>query len=274
MQQLFYFIQRFKYFLFYLFLVVIAIALTISNLSFHQSKFINSANTITGGLYSKSSNISEYFRLRKQNKILIEENTRLRNLITKSSIYTSIDSTVIDTISSNQKYTFTNAKVINNSYSKPYNYLTLNKGAIDGLNKEMAVINSKGIIGITDDLSNKYARVQSILNRNTKINARLKHSNYFGSLGWDGKNYNVVQLVDIPRQAPLQIGDTIETGGRSAIFPEGIPIGAISKINIGNTANNTVEVTLFNDMSNLSYVYVIKNWDKLEIKSLEEEEDE
>ena len=93
-------------------------------------------------------------------------------------------------------------------------------------------------------------------------------------MGWNGVNYNVVQLSDIPRQAPLQIGDTIETGGKSTIFPEGILIGVITKINKGNTADNTVDVTLFNDMSNLGYVYVIKNLDKKEINSLEVLQDE
>ena len=133
----------------------------------------------------------------------------------------------------------------------------------------MAIINSKGIIGFTDNTSNNYARVQSILNKNSTINARLKHSNYFGTLGWDGNHYNTVQLSDIPRQAPLKIGDTIETGGKSTIFPEGILIGTISKINKGNSADNKVDVTLFNDMSNLGYIYIIKNLNKEEIKLLE-----
>ena len=104
----------------------------------------------------------------------------------------------------------TNAKIIHNNYSSKFNFLTINKGETQGVKREMAVINSKGIIGLTDNTSNNYARVQSILNRNSTINARLKNSNYFGTLGWNGKNYNIVQLSDIARQAPLKIGDTIE----------------------------------------------------------------
>lgn len=270
MQQIIYFFQKFKYFLFFLVLEFIALLLIFNNLSFHKSKFVNSANTITGGLYSQSSNISEYFGLKKENKLLAEENTRLRNLLAKSnSNLVSKDSTILDTLSFNQKYTFTTAKIINNNYSKDFNFITINKGEKQGVQKEMAVVNSRGVIGITDNATNNYARVQSILNKNSKINARLKNSNYFGSLGWDGKDYNTVQLSDIPRQAPLKIGDTIETGGKSTIFPEGILIGTISEINKGNSADNKVNVTLFNDMSNLGYVYIIKNFDKLEIKKLE-----
>ena len=270
MQQLIYFFQKFKYFLFFLLLAFISLALTFNNLNFHKSKFVNSANFVTGGLYSQASNISEYWGLKSENKLLAEENTHLKNLLEKNtSVIFNIDSTVIDTIKYKQKYTYTTAKIINNNYTKKFNFLTINSGKNQGIDKEMAVINSRGIIGITDNSSGSYARVQSILNRNSKINARLKNSNYFGSLGWDGNNYNIVQLSDIPRQAPLKIGDTIETGGKSTIFPEGILIGTISKINKGNTADNKVDVTLFNDMSNLGFVYVIKNLDKEEINALE-----
>ena len=270
MQQLIFFLQKFKYFLFFLFLALTSLALTFRNLNFHKSKFINSANTVTGGLYSQATNISEYWSLKSENKLLAEENTRLKNLLAKENVAIhQIDSIVLDTIKYHQKYTYTTAKIINNNFSKAFNFITINKGKNQGIDKEMAVINSKGIIGITDNANSGYARVQSILNRNSKINARLKNSNYFGTLSWDALNYNTVQLSDIPRQAPLQIGDTIETGGRSTIFPEGILIGTISKINKGNTADNKVDVKLFNDMSNLGYVQVIKNLDKEEIKNLE-----
>lgn len=270
MQQLIYFFQRFKYFLFFLLLEICALALTFNNLNFHKSKFVNSANAVTGGLYSKTSNISEYLNLKSENLLLAEENTRLKNLLEKNiSVNFNLDSIIIDSLKYHQKFTFTNAKIINNNYNSKFNFITINKGKNQGIKKEMAVINSKGIIGFTDNTSNNYARVQSILNRNSTINARLKHSNYFGTLGWDGKDYNIVQLSDLARQAPLKIGDTIETGGMSTIFPEGILIGTISKINKGNSADNKVDITLFNDMSNLGYVYVIKNFDKEEIKNLE-----
>lgn len=251
-------------------LAFISLALTFNNLNFHKSKFVNSANFVTGGLYSTTSNISEYWGLKSENALLAEENTRLKNQLEKNlSIAFSIDSTVIDTLKYMQKYTYTTAKIINNNYANNFNFLTINKGKNQGISKEMAVINSKGIIGFTDNVTGEYARVQSILNRNSTINARLKNSNYFGSLGWDGIDYNIVQLSDIPRQAPLKIGDTIETGGMSSIFPEGIPVGTVSKINKGNTADNKVDVTLFNDMSNLGYVSVVKNLHKVEINALE-----
>jgi rod shape-determining protein MreC len=274
MQQLVYFFQKFKYFLFFLLLQYIALTLIFNNLNFQKSKYVNSANVLTGGLYNKVSNISDYFTLKVINTKLLEENTLLRNLLRqKTTLSFSMDSIVLDTIKYHQKYTVTSAKIINNNYTKAFNFLTINKGTADGLDKEMAVVNGKGIVGFTDNLSPNYARIQSILNKNTRINARLKNG-YFGTLKWNGLDYRIVQLVDIPRQAPVKIGDTIETGGKSAIFPEGILIGKVVEVNNDNIIDNEINVKLFNDMSSIGPVYLIKNLQKEEIKFLENAADE
>lgn len=275
MQQLIYFIQKYKYFLFFLLLSFIAIFFTINNNNFHKSKFISSANEITGGMYEKTSQISNYFNLKPQNEELILENTRLRNLVEKltSVSDSSITISVIDTIKYNQKYTYTSAKIHSNNYHKSNNFILLNKGESHGVKKEMAVINSKGIIGITEDVSANYTRVQSILNSNSKINAKLKNSFHFGTLVWNGEHYNIVQLEDIPRQANMKVGDTIITGGKSTIFPEGILIGTIQKINTQNN-NNIIDIKLFNDMSNIGYAYIVTALDKDEIRNLNNIKDE
>ena len=275
MQQIIYFFQKFKYFLFFLFLECIALTLTFNNLNFHKSKFVNSANSVTGIFYTTLSNSMEYLSLKSKNQSLQEENTQLKNDLERNKLFFSTDILVLDTVKYHQKYTYTEAKIINNNYSKPHNFLTINRGVNEGIVKEMAVINRKGIIGITENVSNNYTRVQSILNKNSNINARLKgNTAYFGTLKWNSIDYNTVQLHDIPRQAPLKIGDTIETGGKSTIFPEGIPIGKVSKINKRNTANSKINVTLFNDMSNLENVYVVKNLHKQEIQLLENNSNE
>jgi len=275
MQQIIYFFQKFKYFLFFLFLECIALTLTFNNLNFHKSKFVNSANSVTGIFYTTLSNSKEYLSLKSKNQSLQEENTQLKNDLERNKLFFSTDILVLDTVKYHQKYTYTEAKIINNNYSKPHNFLTINRGVNEGIVKEMGVINRKGIIGITENVSNNYTRVQSILNKNSNINARLKgNTAYFGTLKWNSIDYNTVQLHDIPRQAPLKIGDTIETGGKSTIFPEGIPIGTVSKINKRNTANSKINVTLFNDMSNLENVYVVKNLHKQEIQLLENNSNE
>ncbi len=271
MQQLAFFIRRYKYSLYFFLLFVIGFGLTINNHSFHRSKLISTANGLTGNLYSQTSNISHYFSLKGQNKVLVTENTQLKNELENLKQYhkEKLLSQGIDSSISKSNFTFISGEIIKNEYANPYNFITINKGKKHGVTKELGVINSKGIIGITENTSKSYSRVQSIINGNTQINAKFKNNHHYGSLTWNGKNYNILQLTDIPRQADYQEGDTIVTGGRSSIFPEGIPIGTVLKKSETKSAFNTVDVVLFNDMSNLKNIYIIKNFDIEEIKSLE-----
>lgn len=259
MQQIIRFIEKYRYFLLFLLLEFVALFFTIQSHSYHKSKFINSANSITGGFYKRANSINEFFHLKSENLRLSEENARLKNSLLKED-YT------IDTVNQFQRYQYIPAKIFNNNYTKRNNYLTINKGLNDGVNTEMAVVNSKGVIGTINSVSNNYATVISVLNNYSLINAKLKNNNHFGTLSWDGKDYKTVQLNDIPRQAVIKIGDTIVTGGKSTIFPEGILIGIIKDFE----QNQLINITLFNDMSALGNIQVITNLHKEEIQQLED----
>jgi len=276
MQQLIYFIQKYRYFLFFLFLELIAFQLIINNLSFHKSKFINSASSITGGFYSKTNSMRDYFQLDIENKELLNENLILRNKLEKlsQSIDTPAITEIFEKTDFRQRYSYIQGRIEKNQFRSNYNFLTINLGKKDSLVPEMGVINSKGILGITENVLHSYSRVRSILNKNSKINAKLKNSNYFGTLTWDGFDYNITQLLDIPRQARLKVGDTIITGGMSSIFPEGIPIGSIDNIVNEVSIKRIINIKLFNDMSSLKNIYVVKDFDKQQLMNLEKTSNE
>ena len=276
MQQLINFIQKYRYFLFFLFLELIAFQLIINNLSFHKSKFISSASSITGGFYNKINTISDYFQLDIENKELLNENLILRNKLEKLSqnMDTVAVSKIFNKTKFSQRYSYFQGRVEKNQFRNNYNFLTINLGEKDSITPEMGVINSKGILGITENVLQSYSRVRSILNKNSKINAKLKNSNYFGTLTWDGLDYNITQLLDIPRQAKLKVGDTIITGGMSSIFPEGIPIGRVNNIINELSIKRIINIQLFNDMSNLKNIYVVKDFDKQQLMNLEKSSNE
>lgn len=271
MRRIIYLIKKFRYFLLFIILEILAFIIIIQDHSYHQSKFVNSANFFTGGLYNKANSINEFFHLRKDNQLLSEENARLKNLLGKRENTYAIDSfTVIDTSQYFQKYDYSVAKIINNNYSKRNNFITLNKGAKYGLTPDLGVINSKGIIGVIKNVSTNYATVLSILNSNSNINVRLKNSNHFGTLVWDGKDYNITQVIDIPRQAVVKAGDTIVTGGKSAIFPEGIEVGVVKDFKYAQNKYQIINILLFNDMSAIGEVQIVKNLHKNEQVTLEQ----
>ena len=268
MQQIVNFILKNSNRLLFLLLLVISLSLTIQSHSYHKSKMISSANFFTGGIYEKVNNIDEYFSLRAQNDELALENARLKSLLFNQKDTTKLPK--IDSIKGVKKTDIIVSKVIRNSYSAFENYLTINSGAASGIKPNMGVINSAGIIGIIDNTSKNYATIISILNVKSQINAKIKKSNHFGSLVWNAKSTGFVQLIDVPRLAGVRKGDTIVTGGQSIIFPENIGIGTIDKVYIDNVTNYyTLDIKLFNDMTNLGHVYIIKNKDAEEISNLE-----
>jgi rod shape-determining protein MreC len=147
--------------------------------------------------------------------------------------------------------------------------LLLNKGKRDSIKQDLGVISSEGLVGIIDNTSKKYATVISILNKTSRISAQLKKSNHFGSLIWNGKSPYLVQLTEIPKIAPIEIGDNIVTSGRSSIFPKDIPIGTIESFNLDAAQNYyVIDVKLFNDMTSMEHVYIIENKDVSEINAL------
>lgn len=268
MQQIINFLIRYKLFLLYLLLLFISLIFTLQTHSYHQSKYLNSANFFSGSIYNISENLTSYFNLRKENNALLEENRHLRDQLYNRH---DIGSNTFP-IDSSQSFTVIRGSVLKNSFSNQRNYITINKGSRDSVVQDMGVITDKGILGIVENTSNQFATVQSILNTKSSINAKIKNSNHFGSLEWDTKDYNTVQLVDIPRLVKLTIGDTIVTGAMSSIFPENIPIGTIKKFDLDASRSfYFIDVALFNDMTNIKNVYIVDNINREEILELQEE---
>ncbi len=263
MQRIVNFILHYRDAFLYVLLLVFCLVLTIRSHSYHQSKFFNSSKSITGGVLSIKTGINDYFGLSEENERLAEENTRLRFLLFNSG------KTDIAT-KEEPLFEVIHARVVKNMYASPRNYITINKGGTDSVEQDMGVITPFGILGIVENTSKNYATVQSILNTKSNINAKIKNTNYFGSLKWDAKDYKVVQLVDIPRSATITVGDTISTGAMSSIFPEDIPIGVIKKYDLNqNQSSYDIEIDLFNDMANIKNVYVIRSKDRKEILELQ-----
>jgi len=286
MQQIIDFIIRKKDVVVYLILLIFSLTLVFNSNYFHKSKVLIFSNSIANYSTENFNYLNEYFELKKINSSLLEENLVLKNQLEKINKNISLDSLT------NINFTFRNAKVISNNLSSFKNHLIINKGVRHGLKNEMGVINSTGIVGIINRTSKNYSSVMSVLNIDTKINAKVKRTSHFGTLEWNGRRTSYLVLNDIPETANIKVGDSIITGGMSLIFPEGINIGVVSEIinqnkisdtvvrfkgNI-NEANYldfefkenylTVKVKLHTDMNNLNNVYVIESLNRKEFQKI------
>lgn len=274
MQQILNFLIKNKNNLIFLLLFGFSLYLTIAAHSFHRSRVMSSANLVSGTVFSWQNEVETYFYLKEYNRRLLDENKKLREVITNLNDTINYAS-FLDSVSFDGTYHIRTAEVINNNYANVNNYVTINQGAKSNIQPDMGVITSEGIVGVVDKVSDNYASVLSILNSRSKINAQLQKSDHFGSLIWDGKDPNVVQLIDVPRLAPVEKGDTISTGGSSFIFPEGIPIGTVEEFGLDqNSSYFTIQIRLFNDMTNIGHVYIIENKDVEEVMTIENPEED
>lgn len=272
MQQLFQFFNKRRHFFLFTLILIVAFLLTVQNQDYQKSRFVNSANDISGKVYTISNEMKSYLDLKEKNKRLLEENAKMRSMLKSSmkeiSKHTKIKvDTIINIV---QKYNYTSADVIHNSFNNRNNYIVINKGYINGIKSENAVITSNGILGIVESVSEHYSSIISILNKKTRINAKLKKSNYFGSLSWIGNDRSILTLEDVPKQAIVNVGDTVTTGGYSSIFPKGLNIGYVESYNIPKGENYyIIKVKTFVDYANINSVYIIDNLHKEEIKKIE-----
>lgn len=272
MKNLLHFIVRFHFTILFIVFEIFCLLLLVNYNNYQKSEFLNSSNAISGGIYEKVSSVTDYLSLAKTNEELNRENVRLRNLL-HSSYKLTTDSffVFLDTIYK-QQYIYRTAKIINNSVNKQLNYITLNKGRIHGIEREMAVVTDNGVVGVVKSVSDNFASVISVLNDRLRISAKLKGNNYHGSLIWDGLDYRKAMLKDIPFHVKIAKGDTIVTSGYSAIFPEGLQLGVVDEVMTSSGSNfQNIKVLLSNDFKSLSYVKVVGDLMKEERLKLEEE---
>lgn len=256
---------RFSSLITFFFLEIVCFTLIVNYNPSQQDIWINSSNLFSGTILEKKNELASFLDLEEKNIALQEENAALKENLLKLRGYSA--ELEVDT---SFKYDIIPAKIINQEYRLRNNFLTLDKGLSQGLKKDMGVISEDGIVGIIKSTSNKYSLVLSLLNTDTRINAKIKNSGFFGPLLWEGRDPKVMTLETIPRYAEISVGDTIVTSGNSTIFPSDLDIGIIKSFELKKgTSNFDVEVELSADLTNISTVYVINNKDSEEIKTLE-----
>jgi rod shape-determining protein MreC len=272
MRNLWIFINRYNAFFLFVIFFTIGVILTVKNNAYQRSVTFNSTNEVVGQAYIRLNVFKRYMNLGEVNDSLALENARLNTqLLALRNIDSAKDVVVKDTINLVQ-YTYLAARVIKNSITLRNNIITINKGAVDGIQSGMAVISAgKGVVGIIRDVSPHLATIESLLNKDARISVSIRSTKALGSLVWGDRNsdYRKAFIKDVPNHFQVKLRDTVITSGFGS-FPPGIPVGLISNRGI-STGDNflTIEIRLFNDFSTLQYVYVIKDKLAEEQKALE-----
>ena len=245
-------------------LIAFSLYLVFKHNSYQRSVYLSSANKVTGEVYRLSNDVTSFFHLKGNNQELLERNAQLErtvqllkreiNALTEDT--TAIESFTLDSIQPAQ-FEFIPADVVNISISKFNNYITVDKGALNGVKADMGVISNDGVVGVVRSVSNHFSVIIPVINPKFRLGAKLKNSENFGSIMWNGNNADIAQLTELPKHEVFTVGDTVVTGF-SRIFPEGIIIGYNQEMGTSMDDNfNTFNITLATNFHTLQHVLII-----------------
>lgn len=271
MKNLWLFLVRYNAFFWFVLFFTFSIFLVVQNNNYQRSSFVNSSNVIIGSFYGNVNSWKEYLSLRTTNEQLTNENALLRQQLQNitSSDTTKDAISIVDSID-DSRYDFLVASVVNNSVNQKSNYLTINKGSIDGIEKDMGVITSNGVVGTVLNVSAHFSTIKSLLHPDSKISVTLDStSTAFGSLVWgNNKDPRYAMVRDIPNHVKVYVGQPVFTSGYSTKFPKGIKIGHIVQTDLTSGESfKDIRVLLTTNFINLNHVYIVK--DKMAIEKLE-----
>lgn len=292
MHNLLSFVYKYRASLLFVFLEVISVYFIVNNNEYHQAAFLNSSNQLVASVMHSTNSVGEYFTLAKVNQRLSEENAKLHELLQNGLLpadsVSNQDSLVLEALAEDsvnilmpqksrrdslrlKQYIYQPAKVVDNTVQRAKNYVTIDKGRADGIEKDMGVICPDGLVGKVKGVSEHFSVVASLLHTDMFVSVLIKRSNTLGSVQWNGRDATLASLRDIPIHINVISGDTIVTSGYSGIYPPGTMVGTVAEVRPEeDAAFYDIDIDLSTEFQELSYVYVVKNRLKEEKDSLEQ----
>ena len=265
MSNLLEFISKYYHWFVFVLLEVISLVLLFQYNSYQGSVWFSSSNVVVGKCYEWSSKVNTFFSLSHVNESLTLKNFYLERQVAQlSRLYADAtdDSLAAERIKleSLSKYQLVPAKVVSNSVNSHDNLITIDKGSVDGISKDMGVVSGNGVVGIVYMVSKHYSVVMPVINSHSRVSCSIRGRGYFGYLHWTGGASNIAYVEDIPRHAHFKRGDWVETSGYSSIFPQGVIVGKILEVyNSRDGLSYRLKVLLSTDFGRLRVVCVVND---------------
>lgn len=268
MRSIYYLFSRFYVLITFVLLEIFALTLVFKTHKYQEVEVLNTSNAIAGKTLGLVNSFYTFINLGENNKALLEENVRLKSQIKYQNTY--LPDSSLPKNSEQYSFDYIPAKIVNNSINKNINYITLNKGSKDGVQKGLGVISSNGVVGVVTNVSDNFSLVMSVISIKSLIGVRHKLTNALGNLRWNGDDPYTLQVDNLSKTLPIKKGDTIVTAGFSSLFPPDIVVAKVKRLKPEeSTSFFEMDVQLTNNINSLSYVYIVKNSRKKEIDDLE-----
>lgn len=262
MQNIIRLIQSNSNLLLFLLIQIISFALIFNwRNSLHHSAYLSSSNHLLGSALEVNSNVSNYFKLSEINSGLSKENEVLKSKIYNQEIILSKDFVFLNDTVFKRQYKFLYANVISSQFKNRENFLIINQGNKNGVKQNMGVIGNYGLLGVVVSVGKYYSSILPVINAKFELAVRHQPTKSFGILKWSrNDNWQTATIEDVPSYVNVKIGDVIETSGASGIFPEGVLVGKVIKIDeIEATQFFRIKISLVEDYASIYNAYVVKN---------------
>lgn len=272
MSQFILFLRKIYFVIMFILLEIMAFSHFSNSSVYANAKIMNASAVMTGGFQGSISRVENFMRLRSDNEKLLARVAALENELETykaAERAAQSDSVVIDPVSTLGQYEYMTAHVVNNTINRRDNYLTIDKGSKDGVVPEMAIMSNGCLVGYIVSCSAHYSVGVSFLNTKFVTSGQSTRRSYYGSVRWEGVDYSKGRLLEIPKYADIEVGDTIVTTEFSSRFPEGIPIGVVTNAEMVNGINYEADIDLLVEFGRLYNVELVKFSDTREKLELE-----
>lgn len=264
MRNLLEFLAKYNHWLLFLLLETVSVVMLFKYNSYQSSVCLTTANAVTGRVLQWSSSVETFFSMARANEQLTERNVALEQRVRQleEELVSAVDTVSPGQVAAlaQRGYSLTPAKVIGKSRIGKDNLITIDKGSLDGVEKDMGVVSGCGVVGTVYLTSEHYSIVIPILSSNSNVSVTIGRRGYYGYLHWTGGDPTKAYVDDVPRHAHFSIGDEIVTSGYSAIFPPGVIVGEVTCVfNSADGLSYRIETKLATDFGSLRDVCVISD---------------
>ena len=149
----------------------------------------------------------------------------------------------------------TGADVVAGSLSPDFRAITIDKGFGDGIARDMPVINAAGVLGRVAQPAGNTATVQLIIDRSAAAAVRVDRTRTEGIALGNGDG--TLRLEYLSATAEIAEGDTVVTAGIDGVYPPGLGVGRVERVERVGPAYRKVVIRPFADFSRLETVLVL-----------------
>lgn len=247
----------------FFFLFLLALLIRQAPLAVKNSIVSSALSTILYPAQRVISSVDDFYGKSAENELLKKENAELRFELyrAKEGLQELVRLHELVRFEDKWDYPIITARVIGRNPGRFLTTFVINRGAQQGLKQEMPVFSMRGLVGKIARVERNHASVQLLVDPNLKLSVMGKRTRVVGFL----ESANATHLsILIPTSAGMKTGDTLITSGLGGVFPKGIDVGIVKKIDKADLeVMRYMEVLPFQDFSLLEEVFVMQkepNW--------------